>query len=209
MLLKTRKTYPEVQMKNFIGGLFNDRKNAELARKALLESGIEDTSINVLERTQENKETRAKREPSIQSIGVGALIGALLIGAIGTGIGLLVGLGVIHIPSLEPEGGATVPFQITWQFISTSIFTGLIFGAVTGIILGAAGRMFLWHYKQHDPKRINKDNVMVAVQTDDIRKETKAKLTMKEYGAKKFEEFRDTWDTDIWSVSRDNSLQTR
>ncbi len=196
-------------MKNFIGGLFNDRRNAELARKALLENGIDDASINVLERTRENKETRAKREPSIQSIGVGALIGAIVVGGLGALLGLLVGFGVVHLPGLEPEGGATLPFQITWQFIATSLFTGLLYGGVTGIILGAAGRMFLWRYKDHDPETINKDKVMVAVEADDIRKETKAKMTMKEYGARKFEEFRDTWDTEIWSDSADNVPQTR
>lgn len=195
-------------MKNYIAGLFDDLHEAELARKALVESGIEDTSIKVLEHTPEARKAAKQREPSIQSIGLGALMGALLLGAIGAILGLLVGTGVLHIPSLEPEGGATLPFQITWQFIASSIFTGLIFGAVTGIILGAAGRMFLWRYKQHDPKRINKNNVMLAVQTDDIRKETKAKITMKEYGASKFEEFRDTWDTEAWSTPGEYAAQT-
>lgn len=196
-------------MKNYIAGLFDDLKEAELAHKALVENGIDDTSINVLERTPEAKEAVSKREPSIQSIGIGALVGAVLIGGIGTILGLLVGFGVLHIPGLEPEGGATVPFQITWQFIATSVFTGLLFGAVTGIILGAAGRMFLWHYKRHDPKTMNKDNVMLAVETDDIRKETKAKMTMKEYGANKFEEFRDTWDTGTWSPTEENAPQAQ
>jgi hypothetical protein len=158
----------------------------------------------VLERTQDGKKAIEKREPSIQSIGLGALVGVLILGSIGAILGLLVGMGILHIPSLEPEGGATVPFEITWQFIATSLFTGLIFGVVTGAILGAAGRMFLWRYRDHDPKVINKDNVMVAVEADDIRKETKAKLTMKEYGAEKFEEFRDSWNTEVWSVSGDN-----
>ncbi len=194
-------------MKNYIAGLFDDLHEAELARKALVENGIDDTSINVLERTQEAKEAATKREPSIQSIGLGALVGALIVGVIGTILGALVGFNILHIPSLQPEGGA-LPFQITWQYIATSIFTGLIFGVVTGIILGAAGRMYLWHYRQHDPKIINKDNVMLAVETDDIRKETKAKLTMKEYGAQKFEEFRDTWDTETWSTPGDHAPQT-
>lgn len=194
-------------MKNYIAGLFDDLHEAELARKALVESGIDGTSINILERTPEARKAASKREPSIQSIGLGALLGAIVIGAIGVILGLLVGFGVLHIPSLEPEGGA-LPFQITWQFIASSVFTGLIFGAVTGIILGAAGRMFLWRYRQHDPKRLNKDHVMVAVETDDIRKETKAKITMKEYGARKFEEFRDTWDTETWSTLGENTTQT-
>lgn len=193
-------------MKNYIAGLFDDLKEAELARKALVESGIEDTSINVLERTAEAKQAASKREPSIQSIGLGALVGALILGAVGTILGALVGINVLHIPSLQPEGGA-LPFQITWQYIVSSIATGLVFGAVTGIILGAAGRMFLWHYKKHDPKAVNKDSVMLAVETDDIRRETKAKLTMKEYGAQKFEEFRDTWDTETWSASEENASQ--
>ena len=195
-------------MKNYIAGLFDDLNEAELAHQALVENGIEDSSINILERTREAKQAALRREPSIQSIGLGALVGALLVGTIGVILGALVGFGVIHIPSLEPEGGATVPFQITWQFVSTSVFTGLLFGGVTGIILGAAGRMFLWRYKKHDPKVVNKDNVMLAVETDDIRTETKAKLTMKEYGAQKFEEFRDTWDAETWSTPEENVPQT-
>ncbi len=195
-------------MKNYIAGLFDDLNEAELAHQALVENGIEDSSINILERTREAKEAALRREPSIQSIGLGALVGALLVGTIGVILGALVGFGVIHIPGLEPEGGATVPFQITWQFVSTSVFTGLLFGGVTGIILGAAGRMFLWRYKKHDPKVVNKDNVMLAVETDDIRTETKAKLTMKEHGAQKFEEFRDTWDAETWSTPEENVPQT-
>jgi hypothetical protein len=194
-------------MKNYIAGLFDDVKEAEIARKALVENGIDDTSINVLERTPEARQAAARREPSFQSIGLGALVGALLLGAIGGTLGLLVGLGVLHIPGLEQEGGATLPFQITWQFIASSLATGLIFGVVTGAILGAAGRMFLWRYKDHDPKKMSKDEVMLAVETDDIRKETKAKLTMKEYGAHKFEEFRDSWDTETWSTAGENLSQ--
>lgn len=194
-------------MKNYIAGLFDDLHEAQLARKALVEGGIADTSINVLERTPEARKAASKREPSIQSIGVGALVGAIVVGAIGVILGMLVGSGVLHIPSLEPEGGATVPFQFTWQFIASSVFTGLIFGAVTGIILGAAGRMFLWRYRQHDPKVVNKDNVMVAVETNDIRKEIKAKRTMKEYGASKFEEFSDSWDSGTWASPGENVPQ--
>lgn len=193
-------------MKNYIAGLFDDLHEAELARKALVENGIEGDSINVLERTRDAKEAASKREPSIQSIGLGALVGAVILGAIGLILGALVGFNILHIPSLQPEGGA-LPFQITWQYILSSVATGLIFGAVTGIILGAAGRMFMWHYKQHDPRIVNKDSVMLAVETDDIREETKAKLTMKEYGAHKFEEFRDTWNTATWSAPEENVTQ--
>ena len=75
-------------MKNFIGGLFKDRKDAELARQALLENGIEDSYINMLEYTHENKAVVLKEQPSIQSIGVAAFIGAILIGGVGAILGL-------------------------------------------------------------------------------------------------------------------------
>jgi outer membrane lipoprotein SlyB len=197
-------------MKNFIGGLFKDRKGAELAHKALKENGFEDDAINILECTHESKAVVLNENPSIQSIGVGALIGAILLGVVGAGLGLLVGLGVLHIPGLEPSGGATVPFQITGEFIITSLTTGIIFGAITGAILGVATRLLMAKYRKVDTSRgVNQGDFMLAVQADDIRRETKARLTMKEYGAVKFEEFREKWDTDVWSVSRNDVPQTR
>ena len=197
-------------MRSFIGGLFNDRENAELARKALLENGIEDSSINLLECRREEEAVVVKEKPSAQSIGLAALIGAVVLGGLGGLLGLLVGMGWLHIPSLEPLPGNTLPFQITWQYIATSIFTGLLFGGVTGAILGVATRLWLIGYRKVDTsKGIKKGDMMVAVETDDIRKETKAKLTMKEYGARKFEEFRDMWDTEIWSTPQDEVQQAR
>ena len=197
-------------MRNFIGGLFKERKDAELARQALLENGIEDSSINVLECTREDKAVVAKEKPSAQSVGLGALVGAFVIGGLGGLLGLLVGLNVIHIPTLEPLPGATLPFEITWQYILTSVFTGLIFGVVTGAILGVAIRLWLIGYRKVDTSNgVKKGDLMVAVEADDIRKETRAKLTMKEYGARKFEEFRDMWDTEIWTIPQDEVPQTR
>ena len=197
-------------MRSFIGGLFNDRENAELARKALLENGIEDSSINLLECRREEEAVVVKEKPSAQSIGLAALIGAVVLGGLGGLLGLLVGMGWLHIPSLEPLPGNTLPFQITWQYIATSVFTGLLFGGVTGAILGVATRLWLIGYRKVDTsKGIKKGDMMVAVETYDIRKETKAKLTMKEYGARKFEEFRDMWDTEIWSTPQDEVQQAR
>jgi hypothetical protein len=190
-----------VHMKHFIGGLFKNREDAVLARKALREDGFDEASLNMLESTHQNEAVVLKENPSIQSIGVGALVGALVIGGLGAALGLLVGLGVIRIPGLEPTGGQTIPFQITGEFILTSLATGLIFGVVTGAILGVASRLLRSGYKKVDTsKGINQGDLMLAVETSDIRKETRARLTMKEYGAVKFEEFRDTWDTEIWSL---------
>lgn len=193
-------------MKNFIGGLFKDRKGAELARQALAENGFENESINVLECTHENKAVVVKNPP-IRSIAIAALIGGLLLGGLGGILGLLVGLDRIDIPTLEPSGGATVPFEVTGEFIFSSILSGLILGGVTGIILGVAARLMMAKYRKIDGSHgVKPGDFMVAVQTDDMRKETKAKLTMKEYGAVKFEEFRNMWDTDIWSVFEEKNV---
>ena len=196
-------------MKSFIGGLFRDRKDAELARQALLENGIEGSSINMLECTHENKAVVLKEEPSIQSIGLAALIGAILLGGVGALLGLLVGYGILHIPGLEPLAGATVPFEITSEFVASSLMTGIMLGGVTGVILGAATRLLMARYRKIDTsKGVSKGDLMIAVETDDMRKETKARLTMKEYGARKFEEFREKWDAEIWSVYKEEASQT-
>jgi len=184
-------------MKNFIAGLFKDPQGAVMARNALQENGFEDGSINLLERT-ENIAVVVKNPP-IQSIAIAAIIGAVVVGAIGALLGFLVGIGVIHVPTLEPSGGETIPFELTSQFFATSVLTGLMFGGVTGIILGVATRFWMDKYRKVDADRKG-NNFMLAVQADDIRKETKARLTMKEYGAVKFEEFREKWDSDVWSV---------
>jgi len=187
-------------MKNFLGGLFKNREDAVLAHKALRENGFDDPLLHILECTHENKAVVLRENPSIQSIGIGALIGAFLIGGLGAVLGLLVGLGVMHIPGLEPAG-PTETFQITWQFILTSVATGLIFGVVTGAILGTAGRLLLARYKKVDTSGgVNRGDFMLAVEAEDIRRETKARLIMKEYSAIRFEEFREKWDVEVWSV---------
>lgn len=195
-------------MKYFIGGLFKNQDSAVLARKALRENGFDTTSINMLESTHENKAVVQKNKPSIQEIGIAALIGGFIGAAIGGTFGLLVGLGMIHVPGFYTSV-PTQPFQFTPGFMFTSLTTGLIFGIVTGIILGVAGRLLATRYRKvNTSKGIDQGDFMLAVEADDIRKETKARLTMKEYGAIKFEEFREKWDTDIWSVYKDEAPQT-
>lgn len=194
-------------MKNYIAGLFKDQTGAVLARNALQEHGFEDETINLLERTENI--AVVVRNPPIQSIGIAAVIGAVVVGAIGALLGFLVGLGVIQVPTLEPSGGATVPFELTGQFFATSVLTGLMFGGITGIILGVAARFWMNKYRKVDAHRRG-NNFMLAVQTDDMRKETKARMTMREYGAVKFEEFREKWDSDVWSVFDEKQMpQTR
>lgn len=188
-------------MKNFIGGLFKNREDTERARKALLENGFEEGSIHMLECTHEKEAVVVKEKPTIQSIAIAALIGAVILGGIGAVLGLLVGLGVIQLPVLDPSGGPALPFEVTWEYTLTSLATGLIFGGVTGAILGAATRLAMAQYKTVDtPQQASKGDLMLAVQTNDMRRETKARSTLKEHGAIRFEEFREKWDTEVWSV---------
>ena len=190
-------------MKNFIGGLFKDEKGAELARNALKECGFDDESLSVLARTHENKAIVVKN-PRIQSIALAAFLGSMTVGALGALLGLLVGMGWITVPSVETAGGASIP--VTGEFLFSSILSGIILGGVTGIILGVAARLLMAKYRKVDTSGKRDGNFMLAVQTDDIRSETKAKLTMKEYGAVKFEEFREKWDTEAWSVFNEKKV---
>jgi hypothetical protein len=195
-------------MKNFIGGLFKNREDAEMARKALRENGFEEASIHLLECTHEKEAVVLKEKPTIQSIAIAALIGAVILGGIGTVLGLLVGLGMIQLPVLDPSGGQALPFEITWEYTLTSVATGLIFGVATGAILGAATRLVMAQYKTVDtPQKANKGDLMLAVQTNDMRRETQARSTLKEYGAVRFEEFREKWDTEVWSVFEEEASQ--
>lgn len=196
-------------MKHFIGGLFKNQDSAVLARKALRENGFDNTSINMLECSHENKAVVQKNKPSIQQIGIAALAGGFIGAAIGGTLGLLVGLGILHVPGFYTSV-PTQPFQYSPEFMFTSLATGLIFGVVTGVILGVAARLLATKYRRIDTTRgIDQGDFMLAVEAEDIRKETKARLTMKEYGAIKFEEFREKWDTDVWSVYKDEAPQTR
>ncbi len=180
-------------MKNFIGGLFKNREDADMARKALRENGFDGSALNLLECTHDRDAVVLRENPRIQSIAVAALLGALVLGGIGGALGLLVGLGIITLPGLEPQGGATLPFEITWQYTIASAITGLIFGGITGAILGVAVRLLMAKYRKVDTgQKADKGDLMLAVEANDSRRETEARSVMKEYGAVKFEEFRDT-----------------
>lgn len=188
-------------MKHFIGGIFRNREEAEETRMALRETGLDETSMHMLECTHEKEIVVLEQNPSITSIGKGALTGALILGGIGAILGLLVGFGVIHIPSLGPEGEQALPFQITWQYILISVFTGLLFGVVTGAIVGTATRLAMAPYRKMDaPQAVNKGDLMLAVQTNDKGREFQARSIMQEHGAVRFEEFEENWDPEVWSV---------
>jgi hypothetical protein len=197
-------------MKNFIGGLFKNRENAERARNALRENGLDNGVIHILQCTHDKQAVILENNPSIQSIGKGALTGALILGGVGAVIGLLVGVGVIRLPSLEQSASQALPFQITWQFIFTAILAGALLGGLTGAILGAATRLAMPQYRKLDTfQQASKGDLLLAVQADGIARVNKVKSTMQENGAVSLEEFKDNWDPEIWSVLDEQTSQGR
>lgn len=188
-------------MKNFIGGLFKNKETAEKARNALHEKGLDDGSINLLQCTHEKEAVILEKTPSIKSIGKGALTGATILGGVGALLGLLVGLGIIRLPSLEPSASQALPFQITGQFIFTATLAGMLLGGLTGAILGVATRLAMPQYRKLDTfQQASKGDLLLAVQADSIARINTVKSTMQENGAVSLEEFKDNWDPEIWSI---------
>ena len=197
-------------MKNFIGGLFKNRQNAERARNALREKGLDDWSINMLQCTHDKEAVILEKNPSIKSIGKGALTGATILGGVGAVLGLLVGVGVIHLPSLEPSASQALPFQITWQFILAATLAGTLLGVLTGAILGAATRLAMPQYRKLDTfQQASKGDLLLAVQADSIARINTVKSTMQENGAVSLEEFKDHWDPEIWSMFNEETPAVR
>ncbi len=155
----------------------------------------------MLQCTHDKDAVILEKNPSIKSIGKGALTGAMILGGIGAAIGLLVGLGILRIPSLEPSASVALPFQITWQFILAATLGGLLLGALTGAILGAAVRLAMPQYRKMDTfQQASKGDLLLTVQADSIARINTVKSTMQENGAVSLEEFKDHWDPEIWSV---------
>jgi hypothetical protein len=199
-----------LHMKNFIGGLFKNKGNADRARKALLEKGLDDRSINMLQCTHDKDAVILEKTPSIKSIGKGALTGAMILGGVGAVLGLLVGVGVIHLPSLEPSASLALPFQITWQFILAATLAGTLLGGLTGAILGAATRLAIPQYRKLDTfQQAGKGDLLLAVQADSIARINTVKSTLQENGAVGLEEFKDHWDPEIWSVFNEETPGVR
>ncbi len=195
-------------MKNFIGGLFKNRENAERARSALHEKGLDDGSMNMLQCTHDKEAVLLEKNPSIKSIGKSALAGALILGGIGAAIGFLLGIGVLHLPSLDPSASQALPFQITWQYILAATLAGMLLGGLTGIILGAAIRLAMPQYHKVDTiQQPSKGDLLLAVQANDTARLNQVRSTMKENGAISFEEFSDQWDPEIWSVFDEKTPQ--
>jgi hypothetical protein len=138
---------------------------------------------------------------SIQDIAKNAIVGGLIVGAIGGFLGLLVGVGMIPLPYLEPGSVTREPL-----FILMSVVWGLVTGGLTGTILGAASRLLRSREKAEVMTRqIEKRGVLVTVDVDDSQGERKARRVMEQHNAMEVGNPREKWDLDVWVSPNENN----
>jgi hypothetical protein len=187
-------------MKNLIGGLFETQENANLAYEALQQSGFASDEINMFIHKPKSKTARST-EVSIQDIAKNAFLGALILGTIGGLIGLMIGIGNISLPYLEPGSAPREPL-----FIFMSVVWGLISGGLTGAILGAASRLLRSREKAEVMTRqIEKRGVLVTVDVDSSQEDLKARRVMEEYKALEVGNPHEKWDLDVWVSPNENN----
>jgi hypothetical protein len=197
-------------MNNLIGGLFQTQEHANQAYEALRQAGVPAEQIALLIR-KPRRDAVLSTQISIQEIGRSALVGGMSLGSLGAFLGLLVGLGVLPHPYLEP-GNVTRDAL----FIFMSVLGGLIPAGLIGVILGAASRLLRSREKAEVMTReIDKRGVLVTVGTNGSQTETSVRRLLEEQGAVEIGRSSEKWDMDTWvspneaSPPLENAADTR
>ena len=187
-------------MKNLIGGLFETQEQANQAYEALEASGFTGEDINMFIRKPRNAPARST-EVRVQDIARNAIVGALLLGALGGLIGFLVGTGTLSLPYLEPGSAPREPL-----FIFMSVVWGLIGGGLTGAILGVASRLFRSQEKAEVmTQQIDKRGVLITVDVGDSQREMQARRVMEEHRAIEIGNPHEKWDLELWVSPNEKS----
>jgi len=187
-------------MKNLIGGLFETQEQANQAYEALEASGFAGEDISMFIRKPRNAPARST-EVRIQDIARNAIVGGLLLGALGGLIGFLIGTGTLSLPYLEPGSAPREPL-----FIFMSVVWGLIGGGLTGAILGVASRLFRSQEKAEVmTQQIEKRGVLITVDVDDSQSELKARRVMEEHRAIEIGNPHEKWDLEFWVSPNEKS----
>jgi hypothetical protein len=190
----------EGAMKNLIGGLFATQEQANRAYEALEQSGFSDENISMFIHKPRNSTIRAT-DVSVQDVAKNAIVGGLILGAIGGLIGYLVGIGTISLPYLEPGSAPREPL-----FVFMSVVWGLIAGGLTGVILGAAQRLLRSQEKAEVMTRqIEKKGVLVLVEASDSQGEVIARRVMEEQRALEVGRPHEKWDMSVWMSPNEKS----
>ena len=186
-------------MKNLIGGLFETQEQANRAYEALEQSGFAEENINMFVHKPRNRTIRAT-EVSVQDIAKNAIVGGLIVGAIGGLIGFLVGSGTLSLPYLEPGSAPRDSL-----FLFTSVVWGLIAGGLTGVILGVASRLLRSQEKAEVMTRqIEKRGVLILVDVMDSQSETRARRVMEDHQALEVGNPQEKWDMNVWVSPNEN-----
>lgn len=149
--------------------------------------------------------TARSTEISIQDIAKSAFWGAVIVALIGGLLGLLVGLGVLPHPYLEPGNVPREPL-----FIVMSVLWGIIPGVLIGTMLGAASRLLRSREKSEvTASQIVKSGVLVTALVDGSQREAQARRVMEEHGAVEIGIPSEKWDLDAWSSPNEMSPSLR
>jgi ActD protein len=185
-------------MKNLIGGLFNTQENANLAYQALQNAGFPGPEISMFVPRPRNRTVRATKV-KIQDIAKNALLGGLILGAIGAFIGFLVGTGRIVLPYLEPT--ATNP---NTALLTAAIVSGAVGGGLTGIILGVASKLLRSQENAEVvTRKIEQGGVLVTVDAGDPKSEATIRRIMEENKALEVGNAAERWDLNAWVSSNE------
>ncbi len=186
-------------MANLIGGLFETQENANLAYNALQESGFPQERIYTFVH-KPRESTARKMGVGIQDIAKNAFFGGLIVAVLGGLIGFLVGTGTLPLPGLGPGD-----VQLNALFLFMSVMWGLISGALTGMILGVAWKLFRSREKAEvTTRQIAKRGVLVTVGVNGSQNETKARRVLEEHQALEVGDPAEKWDLEGWSSPNDN-----
>jgi hypothetical protein len=192
-------SYGDEAMKHLIGGLFQTQEMANLAYQALQNSGFPGEEISMFVHRPRNRTVRAM-DIRVQDIAKNALIGGLILGALGAFIGFLIGNGNLRLPGLEP--GSIDPNS---AFLAVSIMAGVVIGGLTGIILGVASRLLRSQEKAEVmTRKIKQEGVLVTVNVSDSQSEAKARNVMKEHQAIEVGNPSEKWDLNAWVSPNEN-----
>lgn len=187
-------------MKKLIGGLFQTQENANRAYEALQKSGFPDEQIHMFVH-KPRASTARKMDVQIQDIAKYAILGGLIVGALGGLIGFLVGIGIIPLPYLEPGR-----VENNGPFIFMSLAWGIATGGLTGVILGVATKLLgSKENAEVMTQQIEKRGVLVTVSLDDAQGEKGVQRVMEENEALEVGNPSEKWDLEAWSSPNDKN----
>jgi hypothetical protein len=155
-------------------GLFDDRKQLELAIDGLIADGFPGSEISAL--LPDAKGTKDVAHEKHTKAPEGALVGAATGGAVGGTLGLLAGLGALAIPGLGPFIAAG-PIMAALAGVGVGGAVGTVTGALVGLGI-----------PEYEAKRyesfVNKGGSLLTIHAVDAEAAKRAKAVMARFGAK-------------------------